>query len=72
MNQAQTEANRHATRRDRFAGRRAWKQHLARAVRLLGRRDPDAVYAEVMKGHDAEVLATLGIGRLRTGRRAVS
>lgn len=72
MNQAQAEAARHATRRDRYAGRRAWKHHHTRAVALLGRRDPAAVYAEVMAGHDAEVLATLGIGRLRTGRRAVS
>lgn len=66
MTQAQAEAARHATRRDKWAGRRAWESARDEAIWLLVRGHRDGALEAVMRGHRAEVFHTLGIGELRT------
>lgn len=68
MNQAQTEAHRHATRRNKYVGRRAWTSARRTAVGMLGQGRVEEAIGVVMAGHDAEVFHTLAVGRLRTGR----
>lgn len=66
LNQAQREAARHATRRDKWKGRAEWDAAKAEAIWLLTRGHKTGALEAVMRGHRAEVFHTLGIGELRT------
>lgn len=66
LNQAQREAARHASRLDKWKGRRDWEAAKTEAIWLLARGHKHGALEAVMRGHRAEVFHTLGIGELRT------